>query len=137
MNHVVILRIIVDECLNNKTNLLCCFVDFGKKIGRVSMTNLWNRLEEIRVPFKLGDTMVRLYENIIAKFRNTEGWSEEINYDIGIKKICSLSPTILAYNNKNNLILRSQTSKTPNMCMRPPCLWDKGPPPPINFTSKV
>jgi hypothetical protein len=28
----------------------------------------------------------------------------------------------------NNLILRSWPSQTPNWCMRPPCLWDKGPP---------
>ena len=32
-------------------------------------------------------------------------------------------------NNNNNLILSSRQSQTPDKCMRPPCLWDKAPPP--------
>jgi hypothetical protein len=34
--------------------------------------NLWNRLEEIKVPFELRETAIRLYENVIAKFKNNE-----------------------------------------------------------------
>jgi len=37
---------------------------------------------------------IRLYENIISKFKKTEGWSKEINYNIGVKKGCPLSPTL-------------------------------------------
>jgi hypothetical protein len=37
---------------------------------------------------------IRLYENVISKFRNTEGWSEEINCNIGVKQGCPLSPTL-------------------------------------------
>jgi hypothetical protein len=44
--------------------------------------------------------------------------------------------TINNNNNNNNLILRSRPSQTPNQCMRPPCLWDKGPPPPNHLTVK-
>jgi hypothetical protein len=36
---------------------------------------------------------LRLYENVINKFRNTEGWSEEINCNIGVNKGCPLSHT--------------------------------------------
>jgi hypothetical protein len=84
----------VEECHNNKTNLLCCFIDFRKYFDIVPRTNLWNRLEEIKVPFKLRVVVVRLYENVISKFRNTEGWSEEINCNIGVKQGCPLSPTL-------------------------------------------
>jgi hypothetical protein len=35
-----------------------------------------------------------MYENGIAKFKNTKGWSKEINCNIGVKQGCSLSPTI-------------------------------------------
>jgi hypothetical protein len=55
---------------------------------------LWNGLEELKVHFKLRVVAVRLYENTIAKFRNTKGSSEEINCNIGIKQGCPLSPTI-------------------------------------------
>jgi hypothetical protein len=35
------------------------------------------------------------------------------------------------------IILRSRPSQTPNWCMRPPCLWDKGPPLHNHLTAKV
>jgi hypothetical protein len=45
-------------------------------------------LSELRV------LAVRLYENIISKFRNIEGWSEEIYCNIVVKQGCPLSPTL-------------------------------------------
>jgi len=73
MDPLVTLTIIAKECHNNKTNLLSCFVDFRKDFDTLPWTNLWNILEELKVPFKLRATTIRLYENIIAKFRNTKG----------------------------------------------------------------
>ena len=58
----------------------------------VPRKNLWNRLEEIKVPLELRVVAIRMYENIIAKFKNIEGWSKEIN--IGFKQGCPLSPTL-------------------------------------------
>jgi hypothetical protein len=84
----------VEECQNNKTNLLCCFVDFRKVFYTVPRNNLWNRLEELKVYFELRVVVVRLYENVISKFRNTKGWLEEINCNIGVKQGCPLSPTL-------------------------------------------
>jgi hypothetical protein len=40
----------------------------------VPRKNLWNRLEEIKVPLKLRATAIRMYENVIDKFKKTEGW---------------------------------------------------------------
>ena len=34
-----------------------------------------------------------MYENVIAKFKNIEGQSKEINYNIIVKQGCPLSPT--------------------------------------------
>jgi hypothetical protein len=36
---------------------------------------------------------IRLYENVIPKFMNIEGWSKEINFNIRIKQGCPLSST--------------------------------------------
>jgi hypothetical protein len=68
-----------------KKDLLCCFIDFRKTFDTVPKTNLWNRLEELKVPFELRVTAVRLYVKVIAKFRKIEGWSEEINCNRGVK----------------------------------------------------
>jgi hypothetical protein len=49
------------------------FVDFRKAFDMVPKKNLWNRLEEIKVPLELRVAAIRMYENVIAKFKNTEG----------------------------------------------------------------
>jgi hypothetical protein len=94
MDHIVMLRIIVEECWNNKTNLLCCFINLRKYFDTILRTNLWNKLEEVKVPFELRVVAVRLYKNVTAMFRNTKGWLEEINSNIEFKQGCPLSPTL-------------------------------------------
>jgi hypothetical protein len=70
------------------------YIDFRKAFDTVSETNLWNMLEEIKVPFELTVVAVRLYENVIAKFRTSDSRSEEIKCNIGVKQGCPLSHTI-------------------------------------------
>jgi hypothetical protein len=94
VDHLVTFRIIAEEFHNTKTNIFCCFVDFRKSFDTVPRKNLWDRLEEIKVPFELRVVAIRLYENVISKFKNTEGWSKEINCNIGVKQGCPLSPTL-------------------------------------------
>jgi hypothetical protein len=74
VDHIVTLRIIAEEFCNTKTNILCCFVDFRKSFDTIPKKNLWDRLEEINEPFEFRVVSIRLYENIISKFKNTEGW---------------------------------------------------------------
>jgi hypothetical protein len=84
VDHIFMLRIIVDECHNNKTNLLCCFVDFRIFFDIVTRTNLWNMLEEIKFPFMLRATTINSYKKITTKFMNIEGWSKKIKCNIGV-----------------------------------------------------
>ena len=84
----------MEECHNDKSNIFCCFVDFRKTFYTVPRNNLWNRLEELKVPFELRAAAMRLYENVIAKFKSNEGWSKDIKYNIGVKQGFPLSPTI-------------------------------------------
>jgi hypothetical protein len=48
------------------------------------------------VPLELRATTIRMYENVIAKFKNNEGWSKEINCNIRVKQGCPLSPTLFS-----------------------------------------
>ena len=59
-DHLLTLRIIAEECCNNEYDLFCCFVDFTKAFDTVPINNLWNRLEELKVPFELKVVAIRL-----------------------------------------------------------------------------
>ena len=63
------LRIIKDEFHNSKSNLFCCFVDFRKAFDTMPRNNMWNILEELKVPFELRAAAIRLYESVIAKLK--------------------------------------------------------------------
>jgi hypothetical protein len=76
LDHLVTFRIIVEEFHNTKTNLFCFFVDSRKAFDMVPRKNLWNRLEEIKVPLELRAITIRMYEKVIAKFKNTKCWSK-------------------------------------------------------------
>jgi hypothetical protein len=94
VDHIVTFMIIAKEFCNTKTNLFCCFVDFRKAFDMVPRKNLWNRLEEIKVPLELRAATIRMYQNIIANLKNTQGWSKDINYNMRVKQGCPLSPTL-------------------------------------------
>jgi len=96
-DHLVTLRIIVEEFRNDKSNLFCCFVEFRKAFNTVSRNNLWNRLEELKVPFELRAGAIRLYENFIANFKTNEGWSKDNKCNIGVKQGFPLSHTIFGF----------------------------------------
>ena len=93
-DHLITLRITEEECHNKKSGLFCCFVDFIKAFDTVPRNNMWNRLKELKVAFELRDVVIRLYGKVIMKFTNNEGWTLDINCNIGVKQGFPLSPTL-------------------------------------------
>ena len=84
----------MEECHNDKFNLFCFFVDFIKAFDTVPRNNLWNRLEELRVPFEFRAATIWLYENVIAMLKRNEWWSKYIKCNIRVKQGCPLSHTL-------------------------------------------
>jgi len=93
-DHLITLRIIVEEFHNDKSNFFCFFVNFRKAFDTVPRNNLWNRLEELKVPFELIATTIRLYDNVISKLNSNEGCLKDIKCNIRVKQGCPLSPTL-------------------------------------------
>jgi len=85
LDHLITLKIIVEENHSNKTNLLCCIVDIIKAIEIILRTNLCKSIEEMMAPFDFMVVVRRLYENFISKLRTIEGWSEETKCNIRVK----------------------------------------------------
>ena len=59
-------------------------MDFRKAFDTVPRNNLWNRLEELKVLFELRAIAIRLYDNVIAKFKSNERWSRDIKCNIEV-----------------------------------------------------
>jgi hypothetical protein len=82
----------------------------------VPRKNLWNELEEIKVPLKLRVASIRMYENVIVEFKNIKGWSKEINCNIGVKQWCPLTPTLFGiYNGKLEDFLEKEGCVSPTL----------------------
>ena len=58
IDHLITFRMMEKECRNNNYELFCCFVYFQKSFDTVTRNNLWNRLEELKVPFELRVVMI-------------------------------------------------------------------------------
>ena len=69
-------------------------MDFRKAFYTVPRNNLWNKLEELKVRFELRVITIRLYEKVISKFKDNEGWTTYKNCNIGVKQGSPLSPTL-------------------------------------------
>jgi len=70
--HLITFTIITEEFQNTKTNLFSCFFHFKFFFDMVPRKNPWNRLKEIKVPLELRDAAIRMYENVISKFKITK-----------------------------------------------------------------
>ena len=69
-------------------------MEFRKAFDTVPRNNLWNILEELKVSFELRAAAIRLYENVISKFKSNEGWSIDIKSNSVVKQGFPLSPTL-------------------------------------------
>jgi len=94
INHLVTHRIIMEETCNEKTNFLVTLWTLEKYLYTLLKSNIWTKLEELKVSFELRATTIRLYENILAKCKKIEGRSEDINCNLGVKKGYPMSPTL-------------------------------------------
>ena len=69
-------------------------MDFRKAFDTMPRNNMWNRLQELKIHFELRAATIRLYKKVISKFKSNEGWTTDINCNIGVKQGFPLSHTL-------------------------------------------
>ena len=94
IDHLVTLRVLMEESRLAGKGLYCCFVDFKKAFDTVPRDNLWKRMEELQVPLEYMHAVARLYEQVICQIRMGGSLSDTLSSDIGVKQGCPLSPTL-------------------------------------------
>ena len=102
VDHLVTLRVLMEESRLAGKGLYCCFVDFKKAFDMVPRTNLWKRMEELHVPHEYMHAVARLYERVVCQVRMREDipsqvTSDTLSSDMGSSKDAHYHPHYLAY----------------------------------------
>ncbi|MCO5593426.1 hypothetical protein L7F22_047440 [Adiantum nelumboides] len=93
IDHLVTLRVLMEESWLKGKPLFCCFVDFKKAFDTVPRAWLWQGMERIGVPTHLHNAVARLYA-LRCQLRTSTGLSQEFSSNMGVKQGCPLSPTL-------------------------------------------
>ena len=94
IDHVFVLRCLIDGAKVRKKRLYCCFVDFRKAFDTVPRERLFRRLQDLGVPSDMIWAIYALYERVTGRVRCPGGLSEALSSTIGVKQGCPLSPTL-------------------------------------------
>ena len=94
IDHIFVLRCLIDGAKVRKKKLYCCFVDFRKAFDTVPRERLFRRLQSLGVPSEMIWAIYTLYERVTGRVRCPGGLSESIASTIGVKQGCPLSPTL-------------------------------------------
>eukprot|EP00249_Psilotum_nudum_P014414 c24809_g1_i1 orf=143-907(+) len=94
IDHLITLRVLMEESRLKGQPLYCCFIDFKKAFDTVPQDVLWERLESIEVPEGIRHAISRLYERVKCQIKGKNGMSPEFYSNMGVKQGCPLSPTL-------------------------------------------
>ena len=94
IDHLVTLRVLMEESRLKGKKLYCCFVDFKKAFDMVPRNNLWKRMEELQVPIEFMYAISRIYEKVMCRVHMQDQISDFFASTIGVKQGCPLSPTL-------------------------------------------
>ena len=73
IDHLISLRVLMEESRLKGKNLHCCFVDFTKAFDTIPRAGLWQRMEHSGVPMHLRVAVARLYEQVRCQLKTHAG----------------------------------------------------------------
>ncbi|KAL3683260.1 hypothetical protein R1sor_001282 [Riccia sorocarpa] len=91
LDHLMTLRVIMEDAKRSGQPLFLLFVDFRKAFDSVSREQIKNRLCSLSVPTELTNAVCSLYRSVLVK---TSPNSEGIESTLGVIQGCPLSPTL-------------------------------------------
>ena len=94
VDHLITLRVTMEESRRQGKPLYMCFVDFKKAFDTVPRRELMSRMQRIGVPKELQHGVQKLYEQVLCKLGKAEGFSNSFVSNMGVKQGCPLSPTL-------------------------------------------
>ncbi|WP_139158394.1 reverse transcriptase family protein, partial [Enterobacter cloacae complex sp. GF14B] len=94
LDHILMLRAIIEEGRASGKRMYCCFVDFQKAFDTVPRVRLMRRMQELGVPKEIIWGIMALYGSVTRYVRTPKGDSDIVHSTVGVKQGCPLSPTL-------------------------------------------
>ena len=94
IDHLMSLRVLMEESRLKGKHLHCCFVDFTKAFDTIPREGLWQRMEHLGVPSHLRAAVAQLYSQVKCQLKTHTGFSRAFFSNMGVKQGCPLSPTL-------------------------------------------
>ena len=79
IDHLVTLRVLMEESRLRSKGLYCCFVDFKKAFDMVPREHLWRRMEELEMPSEYMLAISRIYEKVTNRDLSSPHYEEPAN----------------------------------------------------------
>eukprot|EP00249_Psilotum_nudum_P023583 c28929_g2_i1 orf=1058-3163(+) len=94
VDHLLTLRVLVEQGKDQVGTIFCCFVDFEKAFDTVPRHLLWLRLKEVGLPSHLLQAAQELYAQVVGIMKDGTHIIAQVACDIGVKQGCPSSPTL-------------------------------------------
>ena len=94
MEHVFNLSTIAETRQKLGLDTFAVFIDFKKAYDSIQHSLLWQKLENISVPYNVLKVLQGLYTNLTCCVRENEWITGSFNVTQGLRQRCILSPTL-------------------------------------------
>ena len=96
IDHIFVLRQILEQSREWNSTLYVAFVDFEKAFDSLHRKSLWKILRHYGIPQKLVDIIKSLYENFECRVTHSNNLTEPFKVNTGVKQGCILSPVLFS-----------------------------------------
>ena len=97
LDHMFLLKCVIDLCKWKKKKLFCLFVDYSKTFDMVWREGLWYKLVKKNVSGKILNVIKSMYENTKSCVMLNQELSETFLFNVGVRQGENLSPLLFAY----------------------------------------
>ena len=110
IDHIFVLRQILEQSHEWSNSLYEVFVDFEKALDGLHQLSLWKILRHHGIPQKLVNIIQALYETFKCQVIHNNQVTDPFRVDIGIKQGCILSPVLFSM--AVDWLMRTVTQRT-------------------------
>ncbi|KAI8439007.1 hypothetical protein MSG28_011306 [Choristoneura fumiferana] len=94
IDQINVLRMILEQCNEMRSELFTLFVDFEKAFDRVKWTSIWHALKRRGIPVKIIKIIQNLYMGSSCRVMHKGQLSDRVPVTAGVKQGCLLSPLL-------------------------------------------